>query len=80
VPQDEYDFSRDEKEYTFIPNASRSGISPSRFDNSKGFDDSTFQINVNIGNVKRVITASLNSSPERTAAAFISSNKLDKKY
>ncbi len=71
--QDEVEYERDEKEYTFQPNSSKS---PSRLPRHPR----QIQINMNIGSEKKVIITDTNADPHKAASAFMRENGIEKKY
>jgi hypothetical protein len=78
---DEATFLRESNQYTFQPNKDRkkgASISPSKSPVPEGPD--AFQINVNIGGDKKVITATVNSDAKKTARKFMQQHGIDIKY
>ena len=76
---DEAQYLKESGQYTFQPNKDRkkgASISPSRV--PEGPD--AFQINVNIGGEKKVITATVNSDAKKTARIFMKEHGIDSKY
>lgn len=68
---DEAHFLRESDQYTFQPNKDRkkqnSSLSPSRAPGGVPEGPDSFQINVNIGGEKKVITATVTSDAKKTA-------------
>ena len=77
---DEATYLRESGQYTFQPNKGLkrgSSISPTR-QVPEGPD--AFQINVNIGGEKKVITATVTSDAKKTARIFMKMHGIDAKY